>query len=79
MTRTLLRPKEQNQPEAVLTGFFDSYSIDEARLLLWEMASQALCVGDDELGGFTRRELLAGYEALERLVEAAFCMKRGFL
>ena len=73
MTRTL-RPKEKKQPETVLKGFFASYSIDEARLLLWEMASQALCAGDEELGEFTRKELLAGYEALERLVEAAHCI-----
>ena len=70
MTRTL-RPEEKKHPEAVLEGFFSSYSVEEARLLLWEMASQAFCAGDEELGEFSRKELLAGYEALDRLLAAA--------
>lgn len=69
-----MRSALQKNPEAVLTGFFGSYSLSEARLLLWEMASQALCVSDEELGAFSRKELLAGYEALDLLIEATHCM-----
>ncbi|HTJ14418.1 MAG TPA: hypothetical protein VL547_20410 [Dinghuibacter sp.] len=69
-----MKPAFQKDPEAVLTGFFGSYTLSEARLLLWEMASQALCASDDELGEFSRKELLAGYEALDLLLEAAHCV-----
>lgn len=59
-------------PEDLLHGFFGSYTPEHAKALLWDMLAQTLSVSDDELGSFSRKELLAGYEALERLVDAAF-------
>lgn len=74
---SVLRPREIEHPQDVLTGFFGSYPLAEARELLWDMVSRSLCAPDEELGTFSRKELLAGYEALERLVEAAHCLYRG--
>lgn len=72
--RSVLTPQEMERPEAVLAGFFGSYSLSDAEALLWDMAASALCAGDNELGVLGRRELLAGYEALERLLQAAHCL-----
>jgi hypothetical protein len=72
--RSVLTPQEMERPEAVLAGFFGSYSISDADALLWDMAARSLCASDEELGEFGRKEILAGYEALERLVQAAHCL-----
>jgi hypothetical protein len=71
-----LTAHEVEHPEAVLSGFFGSYSPGEVRELLWDVVSRSLCVSDEEMGTFGRREILEGYEALERLVEAAHLIHR---
>ncbi|TDW99380.1 hypothetical protein [Dinghuibacter silviterrae] len=64
--------KRLENPGAVLAGFFGSYTPEQARAILWDMYCHAHCSADEDLGEFGRKELLAGYEALGRLIDAAY-------
>ncbi len=72
MRTTSLRRVDLEKPLAVIEGFFGTYTPGNARELLWDLVSRSLCCSDEELGKFGRREILAGYEELERLIEAAY-------
>ena len=65
---------DMERPEAVLAGFFGTYSLAEVREFLWDLVARGLCASDEELGVFGRKEILAGYEGLERLLEAAYLL-----
>jgi hypothetical protein len=64
--------KRLENPEAVLAGFFGSYTLEHARAILWDMYCHTHCASDEDLGAFGRKELLAGYEALVLLLDAAY-------
>jgi hypothetical protein len=67
-----LKGMERANPDAVLKGFFGTYTLEECRDIFWDIVSRSLCCTDEELGTHGRREILGYYEEAERLIEAAF-------
>jgi hypothetical protein len=70
-----LTPEEMKQPSMVVASFFAALDLDTCREILWRVFSSALCLDDETFGtDITRFELLAYYEEMERMIEAAFLL-----
>ena len=67
-----LTPEEIEHPELVVEGFFGTFCLAETRALFWDVVSKAICCSDEDLDGFSRNDMLAFYEEMEMLVEAAY-------
>jgi hypothetical protein len=67
-----LSPEQIQAPMEVLTTFFSGLNLDEAREVLWEAFSRALCTPEEDGLFLANRELLYFHEQFEALIEAAF-------
>lgn len=75
-----LTKEEQQEPGAVLTGFFECYHLKDIRELLWEWLLTALGTDNGTYAkGRQRSNLIFLYEQLESLTEAAYLMHQSQL
>lgn len=66
---------EVEEPERVMTEFFDLFPLSRSRALLWEMVRTMVTDGYSRLKPRERSELLFYYEQMEKLFEAVHVMQ----
>ena len=71
-----LAPEQIEKPMEVITAFFSDLNLEEAREILWEAFSRAMCTTEDGEDALTNKELLYFHGEMEALIEAAFLVKR---
>jgi hypothetical protein len=57
-------------PEKALTELYPHFTLHNIREMLWEVFSRGLIVNDNELGAFSRADLLRCYTVVVQIVEA---------
>jgi hypothetical protein len=71
-----LTASEMGYPLKIIIDFFQGFDLEFNRRALWLALSTILCADDEQLGiEYTRTELRIYFEEIERLVEAAFCLR----
>ena len=70
-----LTTREMQDPVAIFQSFCSGFDLEYCRQILWLAFSAALCQDDETLGVTVKRaDLLAYYEEIERLIEAAYLL-----
>lgn len=71
-----LTVQQIESPVETLHSLFTNWTLDDMREALWDVFARSLTVKDDDLGYFSREELLYYYEEVVRVLEAACLLYR---
>jgi hypothetical protein len=65
-------------PEKALTELYPQFTLHNMREMLWEVFSRSLVVNDNELGAFSRVDLLRYYTFVVQIVEAGLLVANSY-
>jgi hypothetical protein len=71
-----LTVEQMQEPAETLRGLFINFTLNKMREVLWDVFSERVAVNDDELGSYSRYDLLHYYEQMVLVLEAASMIYR---
>ena len=68
--------EQMENPGETLRSLYSNFTLNDMREVLWDVFSERLAAKDDELGFYTRSDLLYYYEQMVHVLEAASMIYR---
>jgi hypothetical protein len=65
-----LKTTEMTHPEMTLRNLYLDFHLNDMREVLWDVFSRSLIAKDEDLGHFSREDMLFYYEEMVKVLEA---------
>ena len=66
-------------PDKALAELYPQFTLHGMREILWEVFSRSLVVKDDELGSYSRPDLLRHHDLFVRVIELGFFVAKDYI